>query len=123
MWLDFFKAYSINASCECISEIYYVFIAEFLVSMNIKLEINKYRKDYSNWLYMTCLPLFGKLPLSLTLLLLLPLQLLSELLTLADVALGRPVVRLQQLGLVKRPQFLQLLFVLRDELLDFWLQT
>lgn len=56
-------------------------------------------------------------------LLLLPLQLLAELLTLADVALGGPVVRLQQLRLVERPQLLQLLFVLRNQLLDLWLQT
>ena len=60
----------------------------------------------------TGVPLLGELPLSLTLLLLLSLQLLAELLTLADVALGRPVVRLQQLRLVERPQLLQLLFVL-----------
>lgn len=71
----------------------------------------------------TCPPLLGQLPLSLALLLLLLLQLLPELLALPDVALGRPVVRLQQLRLVEAPQLLQLLFVLRNQLLDFWLQA
>lgn len=66
--------------------------------------------------------LFAQLPLPLTLLLLLPLQLLPELLALADVALRRPLVRLLQLRLVERPQLLQLLLVLRDQLLDLWLQ-
>lgn len=69
------------------------------------------------------LPLLGQLPLPLTLLLLVPLQLRPQLLTLADVALGRPLVRLQQLGLVERPQLLQLLLVFGDELLDLGLQA
>lgn len=68
-------------------------------------------------------PLFGELPLSLTLLVLLLLQLRPQLLTLADKALRRPVVRLQQLGLVQRPQLLQLRLVFGDELLNLWLQT
>lgn len=68
------------------------------------------------------IPLPGHLPLALALLLLLALQELAQFLGLAHIALGRPLVRLQQLRLVQRLQLLDLLLVLGDELLDLGLQ-
>lgn len=72
---------------------------------------------------MRCVPLLGELPLTLALFISLPLQLLSELLDLSDIALCCSLICLQQLGLMQHLQLLQLLLVLGDQLLDLWLQA